>query len=46
MTTTGATNMQIQYVSGIDVREPIGEGRKIIGHCCNDLGRTKSMFLQ
>jgi hypothetical protein len=31
--------MEIKYLSGIDVREPQGEGRKIIGHCCNDLGR-------
>lgn len=31
--------MEIKYISGRDVREPIGEGRKIIGHVCNDLGK-------
>ena len=31
--------MEIKYLSGHDVREPVGDGRKIIGHCCNDLGR-------
>jgi hypothetical protein len=30
--------MGIKYIVQ-DVREPIGEGRKIIGHCCNDLGK-------
>lgn len=30
---------EIIYLSGVDVREPTGEGRKIIGHCCNNLGR-------
>lgn len=29
--------MEIKYIIG-DVREPIGDGRKIICHCCNDLG--------
>lgn len=32
----------MEYLSGADVREPIGEGRKIIGHCCNDLGKMGS----
>ena len=30
--------MGINYLSGIDVREPVGEGRKIIGQVVNDLG--------
>jgi hypothetical protein len=30
--------MEIKYIVR-DVREPVGSGRKIIGHCCNDLGR-------
>ena len=32
----------INYLSEIDVRKPVGEGRKIIAHCCNDLGRMGS----
>lgn len=31
----------IKYITG-DVREPIGEGRKLIVHCCNDLGAMGS----
>ena len=31
--------MEIKYLSGHDVREPIGEGRKVIGHVVNDLGK-------
>lgn len=31
--------MEIKYLSGHDVREPVGEGRKIICHCVNSLGR-------
>jgi len=34
--------MEIEYISRGDVRNPQGEGRKIIGHCCNDLGRMGS----
>jgi hypothetical protein len=30
--------MEIKYLSGHDVREPIGSGRKIICHVVNDLG--------
>jgi hypothetical protein len=30
---------EIKYLSGHDVREPVGEGRKIIGHCCNSEGK-------
>jgi hypothetical protein len=32
--------MEIEYLSGVDVREPVDEGRKIkiIGHVCNSLG--------
>jgi hypothetical protein len=29
---------EITYLSGVDVREPVGEGRKLICHCVNDLG--------
>jgi len=31
--------MKIKYLSGHDVREPVGEGRKVIGHVVNDLGK-------
>jgi len=30
---------KIRYLSGHDVREPIGDGRKIIAHCCNSEGK-------
>ena len=30
--------MEIKYMSGVDVREPVGDGRKIVGHCCNSEG--------
>ena len=33
--------IDIKYVVG-DVREPIGYGRKLICHCCNDLGKMGS----
>lgn len=29
--------MSIQYITG-DIREPIGDGNKLIIHCCNDIG--------
>ena len=29
---------EILYING-DVREPIGEGNKLIIHCCNDIGK-------
>lgn len=32
---------EIKYIVG-DVREPIGDGRKIIAHCCNDCGKMGS----
>lgn len=31
--------LEIRYLSGADVREPIGEGRKVICHCCNSEGK-------
>jgi hypothetical protein len=34
--------MRIKYLSGHDVCEPICKGRKIIGHCTNDLGIMSS----
>jgi hypothetical protein len=30
---------EITYLSGVDVREPVGDGRKVIGHVVNDLGK-------
>lgn len=32
----------IVYLSGVDVREPVGGGRKLICHVVNDLGRMGS----
>ena len=29
---------KIQYIDG-DVRSPVGDGNKIICHCCNDIGK-------
>ena len=30
-------SQEIQYVTG-DVRRPVGDGQKIIPHCCNNIG--------
>ena len=36
--------MKIDYVKG-DATEPIGEGKKLICHCCNDIGGWGSGFV-
>jgi len=34
----------IQYVKG-DATDPVGDGPKIIAHCCNDIGRWGAGFV-